>query len=966
MFRARLLTRRLINAAAAFSVLLCAGAAGGASLFDPALTFRVIRTEHFRIYFHKGEERLAARLSAIAEDAWHALERPLGTRPPALTHIVLADQTEQANGYATPLPYDTIVIYPTWPRASEFNTDDWLRLVITHEFTHIVHLDRSESWARVVRGIFGRAPIAFPNIFLPTWQIEGLATYEESAITGEGRLHAGDFRVITEEAGRQHSLEPIDRVNGGLTAWPSGQAPYAYGVGFHQYLADRFGADKLAELAQRTARRVPYTASPVFHSVFGQSLGVLWNDYEQSVAAGAGPQALDAGITRLTNHGFVAAAPRFDADGSIVYAKRTPDEFPTLERIDADGKKTKTLATRYFGSTTGLGDRVIYFDQLEIRRNVALLSDLYALDRESGRVRRVPGSRRLRDPDVSRGGPGPSGGSIVATREGAGRRELVQLDAARFQDDSEQLPTVLRSEADTQFNAPRWSPDRTRIAVERHRLGFDPEIVVLDTRSNDLSVVAAAAATRIVMPAWRPDGRAIVAAVARDDEVFNLYEFPVDAPGAPRQLTHSASGAMWPDVSHDGSTIVFVGYSTAGYDLFSMPYPAGVDARPLPSPLTRSTAATSEARDGASAAYSPLGTLWPRSWTPIVEWDSDQVRIGATVSGRDVLGYHWYTASATWLAASPDNAPTPNSASPDWFVSYTYDRWRPALFAAASLETSFFAGPATDRGLPSATTRRELQIQAGVLLPVLKARTSHTALATLVRSVDDYTQVDRLFSRERTAIRTGWRSNTARTYGYSISPENGITAGATGEFVRRALGASADATIATADARAFLPGIRLHDVIALRAAGGVSSGDPVVGRTFLLGGAGPDPSVIDFGNSAISLLRGFAPDSFAGSRVALLNGEYRFPLARPQRGYGTWPFFLHTLHAAAFVDAGTAWTRAFDAGTIRTSVGGELSANLIAGFYFPFTATAGVAWGHDGGGTIRDSAIAYFRVGKSF
>ena len=132
-------------------------------------------------------------------------EHPLGVTPPRLTHVVLADQTELANGSATPVPFDTIVVTAVWPAGSEFigNVDDWLRLVFTHEFTHIVHLDRSIGWARLLRGIFGRTSIAFPNLFLPTWQIEGLATYEESVITGEGRLHAGDFRAIVGEAARQ-------------------------------------------------------------------------------------------------------------------------------------------------------------------------------------------------------------------------------------------------------------------------------------------------------------------------------------------------------------------------------------------------------------------------------------------------------------------------------------------------------------------------------------------------------------------------------------------------------------------------------------------------------------------------------------------------------------------------------------------------------------------------------------------
>ena len=38
---------------------------------------------------------------------------------------------------------------------------------------------------------------------------------------GEGRLHAGDFRAMSTRMSRQ-ALEPLDRVNGGLTYWPGG------------------------------------------------------------------------------------------------------------------------------------------------------------------------------------------------------------------------------------------------------------------------------------------------------------------------------------------------------------------------------------------------------------------------------------------------------------------------------------------------------------------------------------------------------------------------------------------------------------------------------------------------------------------------------------------------------------------------------------------------------------------------
>ena len=81
-------------------------------------------------------------------------------------------------------------------------------------------------------------------------------------MTHQGRVPTGDFRVIVDEAARRARFEPQDRAAGGLIAWPSGLAAYAYGAYFHQYLADRYGADRLTALADATAGRVPFSAHP--------------------------------------------------------------------------------------------------------------------------------------------------------------------------------------------------------------------------------------------------------------------------------------------------------------------------------------------------------------------------------------------------------------------------------------------------------------------------------------------------------------------------------------------------------------------------------------------------------------------------------------------------------------------------------------------------------------------------------
>jgi Tol biopolymer transport system component len=961
---------RALTAALALLMIAAAGSrpASAASLFDPLYRFRRLPTEHFIIYFHQGEDRMAARLGAIAEDAWHKLERPMGTKPPPLTHVVLVDQTDLSNGYTYVLPRDTVVINAVWPSGSEFigETDDWLTLVFTHEFTHVVHLDRSEGWARIVRNIFGRVPYAFPNLFLPGWQIEGLATYEETAITGEGRLHAGDFAAIVNEAARMRKLEPIDRVNGGLTDWPGGTAQYAYGVGFHAYLAKRFGDRKFAELAAATARRIPYTAPLVFKKVFGKSLGDLWKDYETETIA-ANPPGRDVDhARRLTHHGFSVSAPRFlpaacaTCPPEVTYSVATPDGFPSLYQVALDGSAPRRVARRYLGSTTAPGRDTIYFDQLEVARNTGLYSDLYALDRGTRKVRRITSGARLKDPDLS-----PDGQTIVATQNYPGHRDLVLVHLAGSTPGASAEIVPLVSDPDTQFDAPRWSPDGRAIAVQRHRLRGQTEIVVVDVATRAVRLVAADPNTRWVTPAWRPDSRSIVAAADLNEGPFNLYEIPLDGPRSRRQLTHTTGGATWPDVSPDGRSVVYVGYTTDGFDLFTVPY-GNEPPRPTDSFSEAAPPSGAEAELARPTSYSPLPTLKPTWWSPVIEGDRNSVRVGAATGGADVLGYHGYSASATWLVTSPANAPAVDSATPNWQLSYVYDRWVPTLWASASRDTSFFAGPPSDAGVPSTGTLREQQIQAGVVFPIRRVATTQAFVASVVRAQDDFTFADRAISRNRTAARAGWSAANAIAYGYSISPERGVAFGATTELVPTALGSSAGANAVAADARLYLPGLAAHHVLAVRLAGGSSNGDRDLQRVFDLGGGQGNLDTLDFGREAISLLRGFPADTFAGTRVALMNADYRWPIARPQRGVGPWPFFVHTIHAAVFADAGHAWTRTFSARDLKTSAGAELSIDIVAGYTLPFTASAGAAWGHDGSHTVGDRATVYFRLGHAF
>ena len=120
----------------------------------------VMFTEHFRIHFHGGEEQVAEEMAHVAERAFDIMTEELQWTPDLpTTEIVLIDNTDIANGYATYLPFNTIVIYITAPDGNSTLSlyEDWNEKLFTHELTHILHMDTIEGATVVFRKILGKS-----------------------------------------------------------------------------------------------------------------------------------------------------------------------------------------------------------------------------------------------------------------------------------------------------------------------------------------------------------------------------------------------------------------------------------------------------------------------------------------------------------------------------------------------------------------------------------------------------------------------------------------------------------------------------------------------------------------------------------------------------------------------------------------------------------------------------------------
>jgi Tol biopolymer transport system component len=917
--------------------------------YDPRLEFRTLTTARFDIHYHQGEEDLAKRLARIAEEVAGLLDARMGT-PRGRVQVILVDQSDQANGWASVIPFNLIEVAAVTPPSQSVigNTDDWLRIVFTHEYTHVVHLEKSGGWLGRLRQVFGRLPLFYPNLALPDWMIEGMATHQESELTGYGRIVAGDFRSILERAAASRRFAPLDRATGAVIDWPSGNSAYLYGGFFHEYLAKTYGTESLTRLADDTARRLPYFGSRAFRRVYGVSLGDLWKQFEAQVAAQVGTTEELPARTRLTHHGFTLTSPVFSRDGRLFYSVANPHGFPALMELAVDTSEARQVARRYRGNRLAQAGDELIFDQLEVVNHVEVQSDLYAVTLTGGGARRLTREARAADPDVA-----PDGLTIVCTVQETGRRLLATVKIPVSGRLAEPVPLV--AEASTEFSSPRWSPDGRRIVAERRRLGGPSEIVIVDVDTQAVRTIVSSTDARHTFPVWLPDGATVLFSSDRDRGPFTLFAVDVKSGGV-RRVTGAGIGAHAPALSPDGRRLVFVGYSEDGDDLYSLPFEPAT-WQPATTQSTRSSARdipVASAQVGGAytdrGPYSPWSTLRPRFWTPVIETADDDVRIGAATAGIDALGRHTYWGTAAWAI---------DRNRPDLHAEYAYARWWPTLFASVSSEI--------DSSRIGELRSRELTV--GAAFPVNRVRWTSTAMAALFVSRDAFecSSCDDFLESTgtRSALRLGWQFSNARSYGYSVSREEGSSLAVMSELTRRQLGSDANAGTLAADARHYIRAFPRHGAIAARVAAATSWGDEPLRRVFSAAGSGPQPGGFAFDAGAIGLLRGFDESDLLGNHAAVVNLDYRFPISWVQRGLGTLPVFLRAVHGAVFADAGQAWDVTFRAADTRRSFGGELSFDTVIGYSFGLTMTTGVAWRHAGSST-RGDVVAFGRIGRAF
>lgn len=926
----------------ALALLLVASTSAAAS-FPPGLRFRSLSTRQVVVTYPQPLEAMARQAAALATEILdrHELRYGIDVRP---VHLVIADTSDDSNGFATPLPYPLVHIRAVAPDGSDDfgNHDGWLRLVLTHELAHVVHLEQARGVLGAGRRVFGRAPFLFPNSLTPGWFIEGLASYEETEGTAFGRGRNPDWKMVRRVAALSGRF-PEDRGTIGLDAWPGGQAAYIYGEGFARDLQARFGDDTLPRLARvHSGRVIPYTDEWTAQTVTGASFHERWKEWQRGLVETSQAEA-DAirarGVTAsraLTARGIRQVGPRFSPDGAwIAYTSRTLERYGEIRLVRPDGSGDRALVRRNGGSTLAWSAdaTALVYDQPEVFRTFSVYSDLSVADVASGRRRRLTRGLRARDPDVGRAG------RVAFVREQGGGSELFEIRL-----DGSGLRPITRSDPGTTWSGPRWSPTGTELVASRWSKGGYLDVVRVDASSGAVTELTHDRA-KDVEPAWTPDGAHVVFRSDRDG-VSNLYAVRV-ADGALFRITNEIGGAFAPDVDPAGTQLAFAAYTAAGYDVRVAALALGALA-PAP-PFVDPYGTTRDDPPPATEPdrpYRPLPALLPRFWSPYATGVfSGELQAGIVTAGADPLFRHAYGVDLHYGF---------DSERAGFRGYYQYDRFRPT-FVVSLEDTSDAAKAGGYLGT------RELIVRAG--LPLQRSfHLAQSASLAYRRRRETSAVVDRpRDTLELGALELGWSLSSARQFPYSVSPVEGFRLQLAHAREDPAFGSEVALGKTTADLRLYTRVFGATDALALRVGGGATHGRPAFLESYAIGGF-PDASLLDVVRTNPAVLRGYDDNAFRGRSLLYANAEYRVPLAHPQRGVRSYPLFLRHLHATAFFDAAEVWSESFRAADLKKGAGAALGADWTAFHRIPLTTVVGLAYGFDEGGKTQ----AWFRLGLSY
>ncbi len=910
-----------------------------AEKFDPKLKWYTLETPHFSIHYADNEKIFAQKVANLAEEVHEKLSKELDWNPWEKTQIIIRND-DDAIGAFTNTPVMTINIYDL-PYPSTYS-DDGLRFLIAHEYTHLLHIDTALGVNKFFRKIFGRYsdeifPPFFPNILQPMWLIEGMAMYQGRKFMENPHSIDVYYDAFLRTSVYENNLNNISQASTyNFTTWPGGHVlPYAYGMGMYEYIAQKYGNEKPKELSHQYAGQwIPYFVNYSANRVLGKDYYAIWKEYKENLIKKYNVQIDEIkkkGITsgtRLTESGYGIGHGLFSLDGEyIVYIENNEDEYPALKIMNSDGSEKRTLINGYIHSFAWAPDsKQIVYSRKDINDNFNFYYDLYLLDLTTKKESRLTEGLRTNFCDWA-----PDGEKIIFVSFQNGQYNLYQIDLK-----TKNIIPFTNSQDGTQYSGVKYSPDRKTIAVILTKENLPTDIYLFDLNGKIVKQVTNDTAIELRL-AWGPlnqlyftSTRNGVANIYVYREVTNYF-----------RITNVIGAALLGNLSPDGKKILYDNLSSHGFDLYMIDEMSFVDIIFDYDSTVKFQTRPPKKDSYPEHKYSPFPSILPHFWFPLFVEIADEKgpQKGIVTLWQDALTQHAYDVYAVYGIKSERWA---------YNVGYMNNQFYPAIFLRASDTVVFYPD-----NLVYNYWERQEKASIHLSFPINPSINSfyQATIGYQKEKVNnqnpDPANIPIQVTGDMSSLSLSFGFANTKQYGFSISRTEGREISFSWEKMDPKLGSDFNLNKFLLKWDEFIPLFRKHEVLMFKLDAGLAFGDKFWQRAFQLDNSVGKFMVIGEEGSMFNpfVLRGYPIYSFRGQKAGVATLEYRFPVANIENGLGTLPFLLNRLHGAFFVDNGNAWDEKFLLDEVKSSVGTELRMDMTTGYYLPVTFRLGYAAG---------------------
>lgn len=551
------------------------------SEYNPELDWYTLKGKYVDVHYHEGAERTARVVAKIGDEVWEPITS-LYEYEPDRVHYVIKDMDDYANG-ATYFFDNKILIW-----ASALDTDlrgfhNWLRNVISHEFTHMVQIQAAMKMGRKIPAFYvqwlnyedKRRPdilYGYPNIIasyplatfnIPAWFAEGTAQYMRKELDYD---HWDSHRDMIL---RSYALD------GNMLTWNQmgvfaktslgNESVYNSGFALTRYIAQKYGEDKLREITKQLGDFGNYTIDAAFEDVLGKDGNEIydeWSDFLLLDYTKRIKKVVDnyvAGDT-IAKTGFGNFYPVFADDGKSIYyiSNKGADYFGLtgLYKYDVETEEEELIQVgiRSTFSIIPGTNKLLYAKLTDENEYSYNIHDLFIYDMEEDEETRLTYGLRANQPNLSNDGQ-----TIVFLTQKDGTTNLASVDI-----NGENFKSLTFFNNGEQLYNPRFAPDDSLIVFDfayHHQRNI---ATVKPDGSGYETILEGQPDMR--NPVFDSDGNIIFA--SNETGIFNIYRFnPVS--GEKTQLTNVTGGTFMPSVNNEGD-IVYAGYTSTGYKIFKI------------------------------------------------------------------------------------------------------------------------------------------------------------------------------------------------------------------------------------------------------------------------------------------------------------------------------------------------------------------------------------------------------------